>query len=203
MSADHKNGLARERLRRRYRPARVRVLFGGEATPASGRFFYRADSGLYRAVRDIFVTVFPDTGPQSGNDEFLQRFQALGCYLVDLCESPVDRLLPSQRTKACHHGEVGLARILKRLRPEMVVTVVRSIAGNVRRSQLLADWSCARLELPYPGRWQRHRMAFNRQLAPALRCRFFADLILHCVDALRRPLMQKTSRLQFRRLIIH
>jgi hypothetical protein len=143
----------------------VRVLFVGEAPPASGRFFYQADSGLYRAIRDAFVSVFPDIG----DEEFLQWFQTLGCYLVDLCGRPVDRLPRNRRTRARRDGEVRLARILKRLRPEIVITVVRSIAGNVRRSQQRANWLGARVELPYPGRWKRHRMAFGRELASALR----------------------------------
>jgi len=166
---------ARERLRRRYRPANVRLLFVGEAPPASGRFFYKSDSGLYRAVRDTFTHVFPTIG----ENEFLTSFQALGCYLVDLCGKPVDRLPRPQRTKACREGEVRLARILKRLRPEIVVTVVRSIAGNVGRSQRLANWSGIHIELPYPGRWFHHRAAFVRGLALALRRAFgrrLADL---------------------------
>jgi len=32
---------ARERLRKRYRPSPVRILFVGESPPASGRFFYQ------------------------------------------------------------------------------------------------------------------------------------------------------------------
>jgi hypothetical protein len=55
VGSDAKASIARERLRRRYRPDGVRILFVGEAPPASGRFFYQADSGLYRAVRDTFV----------------------------------------------------------------------------------------------------------------------------------------------------
>ena len=75
---------ARERLRRRYRPARVRILFVGEAPPASGRFFYQADSGLYRAVRQTFLSAFPELK----RAEFLESFRKLDCYLVDLCRSP-------------------------------------------------------------------------------------------------------------------
>jgi hypothetical protein len=157
--------MARERLRRRYRPARVRVLFVGEAPPASGRFFYQADSGLYRAVRDAFAIVFPEIG----DTEFLNSFRALGCYLVDLCGQPVDRLPDEQRISARLDGEVRLAKMLKRLRPEIMITVVRSIAGNVKRSQDLANWSGLHVELPYPGRWQHHRTEFLRELTSVLR----------------------------------
>ena len=89
--------MARERLRRRYRPARVRILFVGEAPPASGRFFYQADSGLYRAVREAFVEAFPDVAA----GDFLKAFQEMGCYLVDLCGKPVDRMAPRQRKRIC------------------------------------------------------------------------------------------------------
>jgi hypothetical protein len=164
-SINRKSELARERLRKRYRPSRVRVLFVGEAPPASGRFFYQADSGLYRAVREAFASVLPNRG----KTEFLELFQALGCYLVDLCGRPVDRLPRNQRSRACRENEVRLTRILERLRPKIMITVVRSIAGNVERSQQRAGWVGDHLELPYPGRWQHHRKTFLRELASVLR----------------------------------
>ena len=66
---------SRERSRRQYRPRRVRILFVGEAPPASGRFFYHADSGLYRAIRDTFVTAFPSL--RSSKGKFLETFTNL------------------------------------------------------------------------------------------------------------------------------
>jgi hypothetical protein len=157
--------LSRERLRRRYRPRRVRVLFVGEAPPASGRFFYQADSGFYRAMRQAFVQAFPALG---GRD-FLESFRALNCYLVDLCGRPVDRLRSTQRRRACRDGESRLSRTLRSLRPLIVITVVRSIAGSVKRSERRANWSGLHIELPYPGRWQHLRIAFVRALVPQLR----------------------------------
>lgn len=168
MAARSKAALSRERLRRRYRPARVRLLFVGEAPPASGRFFYQEDSGLYRAVRDAFVHVFPKVR----KNDFLAFFRERGCYLVDLCGRPVDRLSPKERRIACLSGEAHLARTLKQLSPEIVITVVRSIEANVRRSEERANWYGRRIELPYPGRWHRHRTRFLRELAALLRERF-------------------------------
>jgi len=160
-----KSGLARERLRARYRPDRVRLLFVGEAPPASGRFFYQADSGLYRAMRDAFTGVFPSVG----ESDFLESFRELGCYLVDLCDRPVDRLPRRQRIKACHEGEPRLARTLKRLQPDVVVALVRSTAPNVTRAQRRSGWSGRYVKLPYPGRWHHHRVAFIRGITPVLR----------------------------------
>ncbi len=165
MQAINKTSLARERLRRRYRPAHVRMLFVGEAPPASGRFFYQADSGLYRAIRDAFV----HANPKMGEGDFLKSFQELGCYLVDVCGKPVDRMARDRRKRACAKGEVRLSRILRQLRPDIVITVVRSIAANVTRSERRAGWKGRHIELPYPGRWHRHRAVFLRTLTSLLR----------------------------------
>jgi hypothetical protein len=100
---------SREGLRRQYQPRRVRILFVGEAPPASGRFFYRADSGLYRAIRDTFVTAFPSL--RSSNAEFLEAFRAMGCYLVDLCGEPVDRLKPQVGRAKGGRAESGRAHL--------------------------------------------------------------------------------------------
>jgi hypothetical protein len=159
---------SKERLRQSFRPRKVRILFVGESPPASGRFFYQADSGLYRAIREALLKAFPDLR----NADFLKSFRSLGCYLVDLCERPVDRLQPKARRKACSAGEPRLTKSLQALRPEIVIVVIRSIARNVQRSERQANWSGHHVELPYPGRWIRHRTAFVRQLVPILRQSF-------------------------------
>jgi hypothetical protein len=155
---------ARERLRRSYRPGRVRLLFVGESPPASGRFFYQADSGLYRAIRRTFLSAFPDLK----DAHFLESFRKLDCYLVDLCRSPVDRLTRKQRRLAWAQSEPRLGTMIRRLNPDVIVTVVRSIRANVQRAQARARWQGAHLELPYPGRWKTHRVAFERALRPML-----------------------------------
>lgn len=159
-----KSTLARERLRRKYRPARVQLLFVGEAPPASGRFFYQADSGLYRAILEAFAIAFP-TMPEGG---FLESFRDLGCYLVDLCREPVDRLSKAQRRRTCLESEARLGTVLKRLRPRVVITVVRSVAPGVKRAQERAHWAGPHVELPYPGRWRHHRVAFLKALVRVL-----------------------------------
>jgi hypothetical protein len=88
----------REKLRRVFRPAPVQLLFIGEAPPASGRFFYCGNSGLYRAMRDAFRSF----DPSIDDENFLAVFQALGCYLTDLCAEPVDTLDSQSRLTARH-----------------------------------------------------------------------------------------------------
>jgi hypothetical protein len=154
----------RERLRRRYRPAQIRLLFIGESPPASGRFFYRRDSGLYRAIRDTFRMVDASiTG-----DTFLDMFQTSGCYLIDLCAGPVDHLDASSRRAACLVGEQELTRNIRRFKPTAIVTLVKSIRDNVRRAAAQSGWQGPILVLPYPGRWASHRKVFIERLAPQL-----------------------------------
>lgn len=154
-----------ERLRRSFRPRKVRILFVGESPPASGRFFYHVDSGLFRAIREAFVKAFPDLREA----DFLKSFRNLGCYLVDLCERPVDHLPPNARRKLCRASEPRLTKSIRTLRPAIIIVVIRSIARNVKRSEHQARWSGQHFELPYPGRWIRHRTAFIRQLVRLLR----------------------------------
>jgi hypothetical protein len=160
---------SREALRRRYLPARVRVLFVGESPPAGGRFFYAADSGLYRAVRDAFDAVLPGRG----DDHFLARFAALGCYLEDLCVEPVNHLVDragsGPRAAARRDGEPHLARTFAELRPLVVVVLLKAIAPNVARAARLAGIDdVERHVVTYPGRWHRQRLAFRSELVPLL-----------------------------------
>ena len=156
--------LRREALRNRFRPASLKLLFIGEAPPASGRFFYQADSGLYRAMREAFQLV----DPTISEADFLTQFQAFGCYLIDLCPDPVDQLAANLRRASCVANEGALADKIGRLYPRAVATVVRSIEASVERSLRLANWHGPIVHLPYPGRWSHHKAEFIRTLKPLL-----------------------------------
>jgi hypothetical protein len=155
----------REALRRSYRPAKIKMLFAGEAAPASGRFFYPRDSGLYRALRDAFRSI----DASISDENFLVVFKASGCYLVDACPRPVDRMERQPRRDACRESESLLSRKIRNLQPPVIVSLLRSIHGNVERAALKADWRGEILNLPYPGRWIRHREIFLEMLVPRLR----------------------------------
>jgi hypothetical protein len=142
----------------------LKLLFIGESPPASGRFFYQQDSGLYRAIRDTFRIA----DPAITDANFLTVFQGAGCYLIDLCGRPVDQLGAEERRAACRAGEARLARMLEELQPREIVVMVRSIRRNVEQACLRSGWDGPVLELPYPGRWRRHRERFAEGLLPKL-----------------------------------
>ena len=155
----------RERLRQSYRPPHIQLLFIGESPPASGRFFYSANSGLYRAMRMAFQIA----DPRIDDDNFLAAFQQRGCYLTDLSHEPIDHLQAGPRRALRKVGEKELARQLQLLRPVTIAPVLRSIVRNVENAVLLASWHGPVLQFPYPGRWSRHRDVFIEALVPVIR----------------------------------
>jgi hypothetical protein len=143
----------------------VRLLFIGESPPASGRFFYRGDSGLYRAMGEAFKAVDPSITDAT----FLRTFQSSGHYLVDLCPEPVDRLDAKSRRAECRKGEESLAKAIEQFCPAIIATVVRSIERNVLAAIAAAGWSGTLIRLPYPGRWLHNKNVFLDKITPVIR----------------------------------
>ena len=137
-----------EVLREKHKPARTRVLFIGESRPANGTFFFCGDSQLARYTCEAFG---PEGGPVQVMSSFLKHFQALGCFLVDLCPEPVNHLPPCQRRRAQKAGEPALATTLRELSPLAILVVMRAIAPSVARSAALAGADTTpRDVLPFP-----------------------------------------------------
>jgi hypothetical protein len=118
-------------------------LFIGESPPASGRFFYSANSGLYRAMR----MAFQRADSKASDENFLAVFRSRGCYLTDLSHEPIPYLRRAMRS----NGEKSLAREINRLQPEIIAPVLRSIARNVETAAERANWEGEILQFPYPG----------------------------------------------------
>jgi len=118
---------------------------------------------------------FRATDPSITDENFLAVFQCSGCYLIDLCPSPVDHLDPQSRRRACLAGEPSLARTIAELQPPVIATLVRSIRGNVERAAARANWTGPLIDLPYPGRWVRHREIFLETLVPQLRSLYWKN----------------------------
>ena len=140
-----------ERLRKRYRPRVLRLLFIGESRPAGGTFFYAADSNLFFHTQSAFGGAYGDRLPQGV--QFLDFFKSAGCYLEDLCLEPVNRLPPTPR-RVAHHAATGpLAERIGSRRPGTIVVVglgrsLRSCIGKALKLANLED--VPRFELPFP-----------------------------------------------------
>lgn len=152
---------AREKLRHRYRPDDVVVLFVGESAPAGGTFFYQADSRLFDATRDAFERAF---GQMPAGAGFLERFMEMGFWLYDLVEAPVNRMPGRPRKSLVDAGVAGLAEQIRELEPDFVVAVKTSLAGVVQQAGRLAGFEPRRIRVfPFPAyQW---RDAYVRNLA--------------------------------------
>ena len=151
-------------LRAQFRPEPVRWLFVGESTPAGGTHFYRANSNLFRAMREAFDRAFGEEVPSG--PAFLHFFRERGAWLVDLADRPINRLKDRERASAVAAGIDRLVSVIGATRPERIFVVKASIAALVRQAAEAARFDGDLVALPFPLRKWRAR--FVRELTAAL-----------------------------------
>ena len=96
---------ATERLRSSYRPDNVRLLLVGESAPANGTFFYDdTDSVELRSrTMEAFSNALDTTF--ASDAEFLRLFKDAGCYLDDLCLTPVNDMAINSKERGQAQSE--------------------------------------------------------------------------------------------------
>jgi hypothetical protein len=158
---DDERADSRERLRARYRPSDIVVLFVGESAPAGDSFFYQADSNLFLATREACDLAF---GGVPEGREFLRWFKDRGFWLYDLAGRPVNRQRGRPRKFAVSAGVAKLAELIADAEPDFVIAVKTSIEADVRQAADRAGIGGNRiLILPFPlYQW---RKVYVRELA--------------------------------------
>jgi hypothetical protein len=140
-------------------------LFVGESPPANGTFFYLQDSNLYRYTLEAFELVYAKFG---SDQQFLAWFCEHGYYLVDLCQTPVNHLEKRERRAARRAAVDELAGVLRDLRPERIVIVVKAIEGEVRAAVGAAGLETVPMSaVPFPAQGNQRR--YVEQLAGLLK----------------------------------
>jgi hypothetical protein len=119
-----------ETLRLSYKPAKLRWLFIGESPPANGTFFYKADSKLSRYTQQAFSIAFEREF--ADGKEFLDSFKAQGCYLIDLCDRPVNNLPGIEREQQRKRCAASLVERIAQHSPEAIIVVMQGIAKYVQ-----------------------------------------------------------------------
>jgi hypothetical protein len=100
---------------------------GPQASASRSPSFYYANSKLYDATREAFDAAVPELDRE---DDFLDAFKRLGCYLEDLSRVPVnhldlqDREQRRERRALRAEGIKPLARRMKPWSPLVVAPVV-------------------------------------------------------------------------------
>ena len=166
----------RERLRIRYRPAHVKVLFVGESPPMSGAFFYRGDSDLYKATKRVFEAVCGQTWTGDDPEPFLRWLRGAGCYLDDLSHEPINHFSlrdPTEkklRMEGRQDSVSGLAERIRRAAPLTMIVVGKGIEANVRSALDLAGAPLVTelYSVSFPGWPPQHQRAFTQELTAAL-----------------------------------
>jgi hypothetical protein len=149
---------AAERSRRQFWPDKLRVLFIGESPPAGGTFFYYANSRLYDATTEAFLAAIPALRRE---DDFLDAFKRMGCYLEDLSPVAVNHLDLGDRTQRRERRELrwrGIEPLARRMRPwspRVIAVVMKDMVrtGDIQKTLRLAGHTdIERVDLPFPGR---------------------------------------------------
>jgi hypothetical protein len=134
--------------RERFRPKQTRVLLIGESRPANGTFFYCRNSDLVRYTRDAFEIQY---GAFCDMEAFLRCFQSMGCYLIDLCPVPVNRLPTPERKRERRNAEQMLSSALAELKARAFIVVMKAIAPSVSRAAATANVELTPCDvLPFP-----------------------------------------------------
>jgi hypothetical protein len=138
--------LSPDELRPKYRPTQIKILFVGESVPAGGTFFYKEDSILYHAMKEGFIRSFPEI---NGNG-FLKSFSNLGCYLEDLCATPVNRLSDRERQSIRIDSVPQFRKKLEESSPQKIIVVMKQIVPFVQQAANDIDLQVPLHPLPFP-----------------------------------------------------
>jgi hypothetical protein len=153
-----------EAVRRSYKPEKIRLLLVGESPPASGEFFYlKSNMTIYtsKAFEQVFLRTFHDIV------SFLRFFRQIGCYLDDLCLTPVDKM-PTLERKALLEESVGpLSERLKKFNPEAIAIVLKRIVLHVQQAIEMAGLTCPVYTLPFAG--MGHQNKYIEELSEILK----------------------------------
>ena len=164
-----------EKLRTKYRPARLRVLLVGESPPDPGsgirRFFYAPElsyDNLYRGVAEAIYGLEPEFDVRA-KAAVLGRLKADGFWLIDAVECPINKLPDKARRNAIAAAAPRLVERCQELAPERGVIVCHSLVYELVAPQLVAAAVPVlhNEPLPFPlGNWRAQFVSGARAALP-------------------------------------
>jgi hypothetical protein len=120
-------------LKQQYRPENVTLLFVADGVPIGPKYFYLKNSNLYKAIKAAFIQVF---GEFNSDDEFLQFFKEMGCYIDNISDKPVKDLPPAQQRALRNEGVAPLAQRIAGMQPRLIIISLKVIEKQVREAIL-------------------------------------------------------------------
>ena len=129
------------RLRRKFKPAEVRLIFVAESPPASGKYFYDITGTV---TEPLFAAIMRDVlgqTPRTKTDG-LRAFQDAGYTLVDATYTPVNRGLTNrERDNRILEDYPSLKQDLAKLtqRKPIPILLVKANVCRLLEERLVAD----------------------------------------------------------------
>lgn len=158
------------RLRTKYKPASIKMLFIGESPPnlKSGKFFYEGGR-LTKHTRKAFKKAFSGFNPNSTIEQFLAKFKQTGCYFDDISHLPAAGLSPSERNYQLLNNLDAFIKRLKRFSPKYIITFVSRIDFFVKHAIDISEIKPLQVyNLPFPSHRQQRIDQYIKELSTIL-----------------------------------
>lgn len=143
------------------------MLLIGESPPTGGDFFYAGNSDLLRCTQAAFERGLGWN--HESPSEFLDNFKSIGCYLDDLCHSPIDKLAKQEKELRWRRSVGPLATRIKCLAPDNVVVIIKQCSDEIVKAARRAKYKGDIPILPFPGHWPKNRERYIEELSRILR----------------------------------
>jgi len=153
-----------KKIRSKYLPKKVKVLFVGESPPSRGKFFYLTKSDLYENTREVFLKIY---NKKMDGYEFLDFFKSLGCFLDDLCFEPVDDLSAEDCKNECKESVDELSKRIKEYNPLIVIVVIKRIKEEIDKAVEKSGIKVKPYYLPFP-RYNWQQVKYKKELEEIL-----------------------------------
>ena len=132
-----------ERIRKKFKPKKIKVLLVGESPPKSGYFFYELKSILYEYTMKGYLNIL-----KRGNlneDEFPKLLKRRGIYLDDLCHHPINHLDNPLKEIKRKRSKPYLTKRLKSYNPDVIVILMIGIKKHVKEAIKLSGIKCKKI----------------------------------------------------------
>jgi len=119
-----------KKLRNKYLPEDLRVIFVLESPPASGRYFYNPNGTINEALFSAMMKIL--NFKPNNKLEGLKKFMNQGYFLVDATYRPVNRMTNRDRNRKILNGLPKLREDLKGIIKDRKVKIIL-VKANVCR----------------------------------------------------------------------
>jgi hypothetical protein len=124
--------------RDKWKPESVKILLVAESPPVSGGYFYYEEAtgkgGLFVETMQALKLIPEKQGLPRGFSKkaLLEMFKSYGFFMIDVSYFPLDGMKPLERRLAIKNELPRFVEELKRLDPENIIIVKKSIYRAVR-----------------------------------------------------------------------